>query len=140
MSDLRGLFVRPKSLKEVSRKGSSFDEVRPYILEFLDEFYVEQVPEKKVAMLKEEPDVSGDARMDAYLAAVAEYLSRIYDLDPPDWVEGETRFLKRPFFPCGLESLKATMLKESPAAFRRRMIFVEATPLYRPRKDKVGIG
>jgi hypothetical protein len=33
------------------------------------------------------------------------------------------------------ESLKATLLVERPTAFRRRMIFVGADPLYRPRPD-----
>lgn len=44
------------------------------------------------------------------------------------------------YFPSGLESLKATLLVESPTAFRRRLIFVGADPLYRPRKARLGIG
>ena len=36
---------------------------------------------------------------------------------------------------AAMESLKATLLVESPTAFRRRMIFVGADPLYRPRRD-----
>jgi hypothetical protein len=36
--------------------------------------------------------------------------------------------------------LKASLIVESPVAFRRRMIFVGSEPLYRPRKTAVGIG
>lgn len=76
----------------------------------------------------------------AYLAAVAEHLSLRNALAVPAWAIEPARFLDRPYFPCGLDSLKATLLVESPTAFRRRMIFVGADPLYRPRRDRVGIG
>ena len=58
----------------------------------------------------------------------------------PEWTQAKCRFLKRPYYPCGLKSLKATLLVESPPAFRRRLIFVGADPLYRPRRDRRGIG
>ena len=93
----------------------------------------------RTAMLSEEPPLSED-RTNAYLAAVAEHLAFANHLKVPDWAAAPSRFLKRPFFPAGLESLKATLLVESPTAFRRRMIFVGSDPLYRPRKDVVGIG
>jgi hypothetical protein len=40
----------------------------------------------------------------------------------------------RPFFAGGLEDLKATLLVESPVAFRRRMLFVGKDVLDRPRR------
>ena len=91
-------------------------------------------------MLSDEPPLGGDERSDAYLAAVAEHLALRNDLAVPEWAGAKCRFLKRPFYPCGLESLKATLLVESPIAFRRRLIFVGADPLYRPRRDARGIG
>ena len=63
-----------------------------------------------------------------------------YRLAIPDWPQDEARFLKRPRFPSGLESLKAIALMENPTAFRRGMIFFGDDPMYRPHRDKSGIG
>jgi hypothetical protein len=130
---------RPHSLKEVVQWGLDLGTVDHFLREFLDEFYVEPDPVARAAMLSEEPSLSQNEKTNAYVAAVAEHLSLRNHLPVPEWPNDKTRFLNRPFFPCGLESLKATLLVESPGAFRRRMIFVGADPLYRPRKDKVGI-
>ncbi|MDR2507794.1 MAG: hypothetical protein LBD67_07355 [Candidatus Accumulibacter sp.] len=125
---------RPRSLKSVAMWERVHGHADSFLREFLDEFYVERDQRERAAMLAEEPPLSDNDRLNAYLAAVAEHLALRYRLDIPDWVLTPPRFLKRPFFPAGLESLKATLLMESPAAFRRRMIFVGADPLYRPRK------
>ena len=131
---------RPHSLKEVMLWGQSHGDVDGFLREFLDEFYSESSPRERAAMLSDEPPLGENDRANAYLAAVAEHLALHHHVNVPDWTGDSSRFLKRPFFPCGLESLKATMLVESPAAFRRRLIFVGAEPLYRPRKDASGIG
>ncbi len=70
---------------------------------------------------------------DAYLAAVAEHLAARYGFPVPAWAENHGRPLKRAFFAGGLESLKATLTFESPAAFRRRLLFVSKDALDRPR-------
>jgi hypothetical protein len=125
---------RPRSLKSVAMLGRIDGEVDSYLREFLDEFYVEKDPQERQAMLNEEPPLGDNVRENAYLAAVAEHLALRYQLEIPEWTLSQERFLKHPFFPAGLESLKATLLVESPVAFRRRMIFVDADPLYRPRR------
>jgi hypothetical protein len=89
-------------------------------------------------MLSEEPPLASDRHIDAYMGAVAEHLAGRYGVAVPGWVSASARFLKTPFFPCGLESLKATLLVESPVAFRRRLIFVGSDPLYRPRRELAG--
>lgn len=132
--------VRPKSLKAVVQFGRDHGDIDSFLREFLDEFYVARDPSDRAAMLADEPPLATDDRTNAYLGAVAEHLSLRNRLPVPPWTNAAARFLKRPFFPGGLESLKATLLMESPAAFRRRMIFVGADPLYRPRRDKSGIG
>jgi len=91
-------------------------------------------------MIAEEPPLTESQRANAYYAAVAEHLAFSYGLPVPAWTSSASRFLDRPFFPCGLDSLKATLIRESPIAFRRRMIFVDAEPLYRPRKDSPRFG
>ncbi|MHB1543598.1 MAG: hypothetical protein ACYCS1_02275 [Gammaproteobacteria bacterium] len=130
---------RPNSLREVALWAREQGGIDSFLREFLDEFYMKHDPSEQIAMLSGEPPLSLDARTDAYLAAVAEHLAFRNHLTPPKWTGHQARFLKRPFFPCGLESLKATLLVESPTAFRRRMIFVGADPLYRPRRDSGGI-
>jgi len=76
-----------------------------------------------------------DPTKDAYLAALAEHLSGTAGFDVPSWVEEPSRFLGEPFFAGGLESLKATLLAESPPAFRRRLIFISADALSRPDRN-----
>jgi hypothetical protein len=126
---------RPQSLFEVAERtidGQPFD---PILREFLDEFY--NHAELRESMLATEPSNVG-ALEDAYLAAVAEHLAEYWRLRCPPWVNGRHRFLHSPFFAGGLENLKATLLVESPIAFRRRMIFVGANVLNRPRQVNAG--
>ncbi len=131
---------RPRSLQDAVTLGRKFGDTDSFIREFLDEFYIEQDRAQREFMLQGEPSVVAENRTNAYLAAVAEHLALRNHLPVPEWTGKPCRFLKHPFFPGGLESLKATFLVESPTAFRRRMIFVGSDPLYRPRRDTVGIG
>ena len=71
------------------------------------------------------------ADCNAYLAAVAETLCRETGLAPPPWTESPLCYLHRPWFACGLETLKALLLVESPVPFRRRNLFVSANALSR---------
>ena len=126
--------ARPKSLREVVTEGLKHGDTDAFLREFLDEYYVEPSREARAAMLAPEPPLVENDKVNAYVAAVAEHLAHRDRFPAPGWVEYERRFLRRAYFPCGLESLKATLLMESPAAFRRRMIFVGSDPLYRPRR------
>lgn len=123
---------RPHSLAEVARRAletpRTFD---PRLREFLDTFYSE--PAGRAAGIADEPESVGVVQ-DVYLAAVAEHLARAHDLHTPDWTAGPRRFLKEPYFAGGLEALKAILIVESPAAFRRRLIFVSADALDRPQR------
>jgi hypothetical protein len=83
--------------------------------------------------MQHEPDLIEDVK-DAYLAAVVEHAASGYGLEMPDWVDKHGRPVKRAFFAGGLESLKAILTVESPAAFRRRLLFVGKDALDRPRK------
>jgi hypothetical protein len=131
---------RPASIRQAAEFGIAFGHRDAYLREFLDEFYMETHKDRRAAMLADEPPSTDSQRADAYYAAVAEHLAFTYGLPVPPWTSNPSRFLDRPFFPCGLESLKAILIRDSPTAFRRRMIFVDAEPLYRPRKDKLRFG
>lgn len=126
---------RPRTLREAAAWGAALGQRDAMLREFCDEFYGASA-RARGAMLEEEPPLApGDARANAYYAAVAEHLALQCGLRVPSWAVADGRFLRQPFFPSGLESLKSTVLVESPPAFRRRMIFVGADPLYRPRRE-----
>jgi hypothetical protein len=131
---------RPRSLSEAARWGVALGRRDAFLREFCDEFYGASA-DVRASMLAEEPPMTADdERANAYYAAVAEHLALLYKLPVPVWALAEGRFLSKPFFPSGLESLKAIMLVESPPAFRRRMIFVDANPLSRPRRTSASAG
>jgi hypothetical protein len=129
---MSALSQRPGTLADVARRvlaeQQAFD---PALREFLDEFYAH--PEHRQDALREGPALIEDVK-DAYLAAVAEHLAGRYGLDLPPWADGHGRPLSRAFFAGGLESLKAILTVESPAAFRGRLLFVGKDALDRPRR------
>jgi hypothetical protein len=89
---------------------------------------------EREALVRDTPTLlegNGHADADAYLAAVVETLCREAGMPPPLWTDSPDRFLSRPWFAGGLESLKAILLAESPVAFRRRNLFVSANALAR---------
>jgi hypothetical protein len=90
----------------------------------------------RATLSKPEPPLGDDAKRNASCGAVAEHLARRFSLPAPEWTKYPSRFLDRAWFPCELESLKAILTRESSTAFRRRFIFVDADPFYRPRRDK----
>lgn len=121
----------PTSLREVAARASGDDAGFDIALrEFLDFFYSN--PERRERALAARPRRLDDLR-DAYLAATAEHLARSFGLAVPGWSETHGHGLTRPFFAGGLESLKAILTVESPAAFRRRLLFVSKDALSRPR-------
>lgn len=87
-------------------------------------------------MLVEEPPrlglrFEGGAVADAYLAAVAVTLARELGAVPPAWTQASSRTLAVPWFAHPGPALRATLLAESPAAFRERNLFVSANALSR---------
>ena len=129
--------MRPKSLKEaVARTIEGYDFINA-ISEFLDEFYLSG-PAERQRMIGEEPALTGLAFQDAYVGAVGEHLARRWGLEIPTWVDDHRRFLDQPHFPEFMELAKPVFLRDSPIAFRRRLIFTEAEPLRRARFPREG--
>lgn len=131
--------LRPGTLAEAIRCASVDPSGFGFALaEFLDEFYRDEDGGARACRLTEEPPFLHDARLDAYVGGVAEHLHRRWHLpgDPPRWTEKPERFLRRPWFPGIANAMKPFLLAESPLAFRRRFIFVEAEPLRRARMPR----
>lgn len=120
------LKIRPGTLAEAIRRHSAGQQKFGVALgEFLDEFYLDREPSSRRARIEEAPE---------FVGAVGEHLARRWKLgDPPEWSDDPRRFLRRVWFPEGVEAEKPILLVESPMAFRRRMLFVEAEPLRRAR-------
>ncbi|MDQ3503762.1 MAG: hypothetical protein M3486_09155 [Actinomycetota bacterium] len=83
------------------------------------------------APIDEQEPVRVAPRFDAYLAAVVEHISAARGAAAPGWVKAPTRFLPTFWWPDGNPAFTATCLVQSPAAFRRRGIFIGATTLSR---------
>lgn len=129
------LTQRPQSLAEVAFRINQSLQNKDYaIAEFIDHFKTLDLRGKEQA-LAVEPEViktESDNILNAYLAGIAEYFSATNDLKSPKWTNNSDRFLKIPFFAnSGLESLNPMLTVESPAPFRRRMIFTERVPFRR---------
>ncbi len=125
---------RPDTLAEVAVKVNAGAAFGPTLSEFLDEFYGH--PERRPAMIADEPPPLADEREHATLGAVGEHLARRWGLAVPAWTDDRTRFLHEPYFTTPIEGLKAMLLAQSPQAFRRRLIFTEAEPLRRARMPR----
>lgn len=103
--------------------------------DFLDAFY--RAPD--AGLLSDEPSLleeESGAAVNAYLGGVAEHLAREYGLGIPVWVFGRHRYLRRPKFGNESAALRATLLIESPPAFRTRNIFVTANALERASRHR----
>ena len=129
--------MRPTSLRDAVNgviEGYDFFDATN---EFLDEFYLAH-PEERQQMIAEEPVLLGEPFQDAYVGAIGEHLARRWGLAIPAWVEDQRRFLDKPHFPPYSELAKPYFLRDSPIAFRRRLIFTEAEPLRRTRLPREG--
>jgi len=121
-------------LAEVALRVNGGAPLHRALSEFLDEFYGN--PERRQAMIADEPERLADRREHAMLGAVGEHLARRWTLAVPTWTDDASRFLHEPYFTTPIENLKAMLLVQSPQAFRRRMIFTEAVPLRRARMPR----
>jgi hypothetical protein len=88
-------------------------------------------PELRSELVREPPELTGDLRFDAFLAATVEHLAFHASLPIPRWAAERDALLPRFWFPSPYETTRARALVESPAAFRRRGIFIEESDLHR---------
>ncbi len=70
---------------------------------------------------------------DAYMAALAEWLSDRNHIPRPEWVYDKRRMAREPWFST---PTYATLLVHTPASFKQRNIFTIPEPLFRPRAGR----
>lgn len=83
------------------------------------------------ALFDHEPTPTGDSRVDAAFAALAEHLARHDDWAVPAWARNPSRATDDWWFVSELPGMHPWSLRESPLSFRRRGIFIAANGLER---------
>ena len=109
---------------ETARRVAAGEDWEYAVRELLDGLLVEADPDLT------EPDLV-TPQLDAYLAAVVEHTCAVRGRSSPSWTQESHRFLESFWWPNGNPAFDALCLVESPAAFRRRGIFIGATTLNR---------
>lgn len=120
----------PVTLDESARRIGDGMALREAVADFLDDLRLARDAEDAADRIRVEPPTV-DPHTDAYLAAVAEHIAASRGLRVPPWTRRSTRFLDHFWWPSTTPALHARALVESPAAFRRRGIFIGRTTLQR---------
>lgn len=120
-----------QSLEVVAERAREGDDFRVAIREFLDEFALLPRTDLQARAISARPCLTGNRRHDAYLGALAEHLAAVRGLDRPAWAVEPERFLDRFWFPSDVPGFRALAIAQSPAAFRRRGIFIAQASLDR---------
>ncbi len=88
-------------------------------------------PAAAAEMWREPPPPTGDARVDAAFAAMAEHLTRRDGWQAPAWTRDPRREAVPWWFVTDLKGLHPRALVESPSSFRRRGVFITRGALER---------
>ena len=118
LSPPEGTSLTAAEAAERMRTGAS-DSWKLWLFEFVDAFRRSPLGES----VARAPEPSLSPRLLALLASTVESLCREASVAAPWWCAGVAA-LPEPWFVSGVENLKASALAESPAAFRKRDIFV----------------
>lgn len=107
---------------------------RYVILQLLDD-YTSALSYRGIAaaaqMWRDAPEATGEPRIDAALAALAEHLARRDGWAPPAWSQESTRDSSEWWFVTDLAGLHPRALVESPVSFRKRGVFITSDALVR---------
>jgi len=120
----------PVTLAEAAHRIGGGTTLREAVADFLDDLRFARDDDDAADRIHEEP-ATRDSHTDAYLAAVAEHVATSRGLRVPPWTRHPARFLDHFWWPSATPALHARALVESPAAFRRRGIFIGRTTLRR---------
>jgi len=127
--------TRPQSLLEVSRRVLDGGDYASAMKELLDEMTLAAVVASRdgdavlilpSSFMDEEPLRLPDPVQRAHMAGMAEYVSHLQAIRPPEWTEGEDYFLPEATYTCG-PNARSIFLAETPSPFRRRNLFCGRT-------------
>lgn len=126
----RGRDRAPVTLAVTAERIADGTELRAATADFLDDLRWSRDADDALHRISTEPRPV-DAHTDAYLAALAEHVATTHGRPTPDWTRRPARFLDHFWWPSRTTGLHARALVESPAAFRRRGIFIGRSTLVR---------
>jgi len=111
-----------QTISEDLERGSERDALR-LLFGFADDFRGSSRP-GRIALLTDEPPLTGDARFDAALAGVAEFFAAEGALAAPTWVNKPARFVEPWWFVASRPAFHAYTLANTPACFARHGVFI----------------
>jgi hypothetical protein len=130
--------ARPNTLAEAVRRVAAGERQDLAWAGLLDEFYGFDNADDRRHVLEREPQVTGDAKLDCFAAATAEYLWKQYRLGSPlpAWIGQPGRVLPEPWFTTSMTApgLREYLSFASPAEFIHHNIFTDEAPLRRARR------
>jgi hypothetical protein len=100
------------------------------LLEFLEEYEHEPATDRR-SLVEAEPAKTGDARWDALLAGIAEWLAARDSYPIPRWVATPDRTLSEPWSPHRLASLRRMAADNAPPEIRRHGVLIDPYDLAR---------
>jgi transcriptional regulator with XRE-family HTH domain len=110
------------TISEDLARGQAGDALR-LLYGFADDFRGSSRP-GQIALIADEPPPTGDARFDAALAGLAEFLASEAGIAAPAWVNGSQRFLEPWWFVASRPAFDAYTLANTPALFARHGVFI----------------
>jgi hypothetical protein len=128
--------MRPSTLAEAVERIQAGSAQDVALAEFVDTFDLARSDHDRYVSIEREPKLTGNARLDALVGAIAEYLAKQRRLGRvPPWVSNPARRLTIPWFTTASPSdgMREYLTFSSPAEFASRNIFTEERPLRRAR-------
>lgn len=127
-----------RAVDEAVRRLSAGDPLklvwRYPLLQLLDD-YTSAVAQLGVdtgaSMWERAPSLTGEPRVDATIAGMAEHLARRDGWTAPGWVADPARETAQWWFVTDLEGMHPMALVESPLSFRKRGVFITRDALVR---------
>lgn len=120
----------PVTLAATAERVRGGTELRAAAADFLDDLRRTVDVTDTARRIDLEPPLV-EPHTDAYLGALAEHVADREGIAAPAWTRRPERFLDHMWWPSRTVGLHARAVVESPAAFRRRGIFIGRTTLLR---------
>ena len=102
------------------------ESARSFVFAELNDLLVRLTPEELREAIAAAPPAALSAELNNYWAAMVEHVCAARQIRPPPWTRTIAP-LENPLFGSSLNSLRLYLLANSPPAFRRRNIFIDAT-------------
>ena len=121
---------RPTSMREVAEESATYSDFGANLKDFLHTFhFARQRKEALQPLLAARPPRLSEKFVqgkicDAFLAATADYLSRVNGLPTPEWALEDDLVLEEPWFSEEFPAVRMRLLRDTPSAFKDKNIYV----------------